>query len=105
MTRRFDITQGKSAFLLVVNIVGICAYLWLVSFAWADPQERAMGIPITGEPFVWAAALLPIVAIFFPLNIGWGVLILVSRQWKSGRYWLLVAMLWLIAVVIDFAHH
>jgi hypothetical protein len=105
MTRRFDITQGKGAFLLVVNIVGICAYLWRVSFAWVNPQERAMGIPITGEPFVWAAALLPIVEIFFPLNMGWGALIIVRRQWESGRYWLLVAMLWLIAVAIDFAHH
>jgi hypothetical protein len=100
-----EITPRDNVVLLILNTAGICAYLWRVSFAWVIPEERAMGIPITGEPFIWFAALLPIVAIFFSLNLSWGIVIPAGRQWNSGRYWLMVAMLWLIAVVVDFAHH
>jgi hypothetical protein len=64
-----------------------------------------MGIPVTGEPYIWAAAIFKVVAIFLPLNIIWGLVILGGRQWKSGPYWVIVAALWLIALVIDFAHH
>jgi hypothetical protein len=68
-----------------------------------------MGIhSVTGEPFIWAAAILPVVAVFVPMNLSWGIAILISRQWKSGRYttyWLVVIVLWLVALAIDFAHH
>ena len=42
---------------------------------------------------------------FFLVNITWGVIILVRHQWSGGRLWLLTAMLWFIAVAIDFSHH
>jgi hypothetical protein len=43
--------------------------------------------------------------VFLLLNAIWGLVILRWRQWSSGRPWLLVVPIWLIAVVIDFAHH
>jgi hypothetical protein len=92
--------------LLILNLVGAFLYLWWASHAWAIPQERAMGIhSITGEPFVWASGVVPIWAVFLLLNATWGTLILRRRQWRSGRPWLLVVPVWLIAVVIDYAHH
>jgi hypothetical protein len=41
---------------------------------------------------------------FLVINVAWAV-ILARRQWNGGRFWLLAAVVWLAAVVIDFAHH
>jgi hypothetical protein len=91
--------------LLLLNVIGAFAYLIRASSAWAIPQERAAGIhSITGEPFVWFLAVLPIVAFFFVLNVVWGAVI-VRRQWQTVSFWLLTALIWLGALAIDFAHH
>jgi hypothetical protein len=37
--------------------------------------------------------------------VAWGVIILWRRRWSSGRLWLFVVMIWLIAIGVDFAHH
>jgi hypothetical protein len=96
--------QPISLALVVVNVVGAIAYVVAASNSWAIPQERGL-VPIAGEPFVWAFSILPIVAIFSVLNIAWGAVILTRRQWQGGSLWLLAAVVWLGAVVIDFAHH
>jgi hypothetical protein len=57
-----------------------------------------------GRPIIWFLNILPIVAIFLVINVAWAV-ILARRQWNGGRFWLLAAVVWLAAVVIDFAHH
>jgi hypothetical protein len=72
--------------------------------SWAITEERG-AVPITGEPFVWFAGILPIVAVFLVLNLSWGAVILIRRQWVSGRSWLLAALTWMFAIGIDFAHH
>jgi hypothetical protein len=106
MTTRIRLTRRTSLVLLVLNVMGVVLYLWWASHAWANPQERAMGIDsITGEPYVWAVGVFPIWAVFLLLNAIWGVLILRWRQWRSARLWLLVVPIWFIAVAIDFAHH
>lgn len=106
MTTSIRLTQRTSLIMLILNGMGAVLYLWWASHAWAIPQERAMGIhSITGEPLVWAIGVFPIWAVFLLLNAIWGVLILRWRQWSSGRLWLLLVPIWLIAVVIDFAHH
>lgn len=93
-----------SIIMLTLNVIGAVAYLWLASRGWRIPEEKGT-IPVTGEPFVWAIGVFPIWAIFLLLNAIWGLLILRSRQWRSGSLWLLTLPIWLIAVVIDFAHH
>ncbi len=91
--------------LLLLNVIGAFAYLIRASSAWAIPQEWAAGIhSITGEPFVWFLAVLPIVTFFFVLNVVWGAVI-VRRQWQAASFWLLTALIWLGALAIDFAHH
>jgi hypothetical protein len=91
--------------LLLLNVIGALAYLIRASTAWAIPQEREAGIhSITGEPFVWFLAILPIVAFFLVLNVVWGAVI-VRRKWQAVSFWLLTALVWLGAVAIDFAHH
>ncbi len=90
--------------LLAFNLVGAVVYVCLASRSWAIPRERGLHSE-TAEPFIWFLSIAPIVAIFFVANVIWGVLILVRRQWRSGYLWLLTALIWLVAAVIDFAHH
>jgi hypothetical protein len=104
VTRRFQIARRKDAILFVANVLGIFAYLWLGSWTWTPPQERALQVDTPGDAFVWALSALPVLAMFFVLNIGWGLIVLIRQQWKSGRAWFLVAMIWFIALAIDRAH-
>ncbi len=79
--------------------------MYRASPSWAIPQDRAQGIhSTTGEPVVWFAGILPVIAVFLVLNTTWAALILSSKRWRSGRYWLLAGACWVIAIGIDFAH-
>ena len=91
---------------LALNLIGAVIYLHRASYGWRIPQEQALGLDsITAEPYIWFAAVLPVVAIFLVLNLAWGVLILRNRQWRSGRLWLVAALIWIVAIAVDFAHH
>jgi hypothetical protein len=104
--KMFFMAQPIPLALFLLNLIGAIAYLAGASFAWAIPQEREAGVhSITGEPFVWFAAIFPIVAFFCVLNLVWGAIILARRQWRGGRLWVLAALVWLGATIIDFAHH
>ena len=89
---------------LVLNVTGSLVYLLAVSPSWMRPEEKGLN-SITGEPFVWAISALPIYAIFFFLDLIWGFFIVSQRQWRIGRLWVLVALIWLVAIAVDFAHH
>jgi len=92
--------------LLIVNLIGAILYVRAASLGWAIPEERAQGIhSVTGEPFVWAAAILPFIAGFGLLNFLWGAYICIKRKWRDGYLWLATVLIWLVAVRFDFAHH
>lgn len=91
--------------LFVLNVIGAVAYLRAVEPSWVIPEERAAGIhTVTGEPIVWAVGVLPFVVGFGLLNTLWGVCLCVWKKWRSGYFWLATALIWLVAVWIDFAH-
>lgn len=89
---------------LALNVIGTIAYLWGASHSWAIPEEHGQ-VPVTGEPFVWFAFIWPIVGSFLLLNLIWGAFILAKQDWRSGRLWLLAPVIWIVPVVVDFAHH
>ena len=92
--------------LFIVNVLGAIFYVHAASLGWAIPEERAHGVhSVTGEPVVWALAVLPFAAGFGLLNFLWGTYICVKRKWRNGYFWLATAAIWLIAVWFDFAHH
>jgi hypothetical protein len=95
--------QPGSLVLLVLNAIGAIAYVFRASPSWAIPEEPGFH-STAGEPFVWFLGILPVVAIFFALNLAWAALIVARRHWRSGRFWLLAALCWLVAVWVDFAH-
>ncbi|RRA47341.1 hypothetical protein [Acidipila sp. EB88] len=104
MTDRLISRRGAGLFAL--NALGAMFYVYAASFSWVMPQECAAGLrTITGEPITWAVAILPILSLFFLINFVWGVGIVRRRRWGAGRWWLAAAVLWPIAVWIDFAHH
>lgn len=90
--------------LLIINVLGAVIYVIRASPSWAIPQERGLH-SMTGEPFVWAGAVLPIIIGFAMLNLIWGLYICVKKRWRSGYFWGMSAAVWLIAIWIDFAHH
>ena len=100
---KFSSVRRLNASLIIGNATGIVLYLVLASRGWVIPQEHGM-VPVTGEPFVWADAL-PVIGIFFVLDVIWGGLLLRHREWKVRSWWLVVVFMWVIAVIIDFSHH
>jgi hypothetical protein len=98
--------QPVSLALLIANVIGAIVYVARASHSWVIPEERALGLHSqTSEPFIWAIYVLPILTVYALVNLIWGVVILWRRQWRSGRYWVGAGLIWVIAVVIDFAHH
>jgi hypothetical protein len=104
LAKMSSMSQPIPLALLVMNVIGAIAYVTAASNGWRIPQERGV-VPITGEPFVWFVSIFPIVAIFSVLDFAWGTAILARRQWRGGSLWLLAALVWIGAVLIDFAHH
>jgi hypothetical protein len=50
-----------SALILLANVLGCAIYLLGAQHSWVMPEEEANGIhSVTGEPFVWAAFVLPV---------------------------------------------
>ena len=89
--------------LLVLNLLGAVGYLAVASISWTLPAERGLH-STTGEPFIWAMSIWPILALFFLIDLVWAAVILVKRRWRNGRLWL-IPLVWLVAISIDFAHH
>jgi hypothetical protein len=95
-----------SLVLLGLDAIGAGVYVLLASRAWVIRQECEAGLnSVTGEPFVWFISIVPVITVFFLLNLAWGIIILKRRQWKTGRMWLAGAAIWIVAAVIDFSHH
>jgi hypothetical protein len=95
-----------SVAILLANVLGIALYLLGARHAWVIPEEKANGIhAITGEPFVWAVYVFPVWIVFLVLNLAWGLMIVARRRWLDGRMWLVAFWVWVVAVIVDFAHH
>jgi hypothetical protein len=82
--------RRMSVALLILNVIAAVMYVYAAMPSWVIPIERAQGInTVTGEPFVWAVRALPIVAVFFLINLIWGTGICLKRNWQNGGYGLL----------------
>lgn len=95
-----------SLVLFIINLIGALAYVRAVEPSWVIPQERAAGIhSVTGEPIVWAGAVLPFIVGFGLLDAFWGICLFILKNWRSGYFWLATVVIWIVTLGIDFAHH
>jgi hypothetical protein len=92
-----------SVYALSLGVFGSLLYLKSASAAWRSPAEGGE-VPITGEPFVWAAAL-PILVLVILLNFAWGVWILLRRPAKGNTAFAASLLVMVGSVMVDFAHH
>lgn len=92
---------------VIANVLGVAVYLYLCSrYTWAIPEERAHGVyAVSGEPFVWAGIVVPIWGAFLVINLIWAITIVVQKRWRNALLWSAVACTWLVAAVVDNAHH
>ena len=92
---------------MVANVLGIIVFLSLTSrYTWAIPQERQAGLyAVTGEPFIWAGIVVPMWGTFALINLIWAVTIIAQKRWRNAPLWSAVVCTWLVAVVVDNAHH
>jgi len=105
MASKYSTRAWVTLTILVLNAVGAVGYLVLASnWWWAIPEEHGE-IPITGQPFVWAAATAEILLPFLVLDLAWAAFIIAKKHWQDGRLLLVAPLIWLAAIVIDFAHH
>jgi hypothetical protein len=88
---------------LVGNLVGIFFYLKNASLSWAIPEEAGLSPATTGVAMVWGLGALPILLVFLCFDgiWWWRVTSQRSEKWPV----ILALMLWVGAVVVDFAHH
>jgi hypothetical protein len=99
-------SRKVSVALLLMNVAGTAIYLLRARLAWVIPEEEQHGIHvIAGEPFIWTAAILPVCAIFLAANLTWAATIPMRKRPQDGRIWLSIVAMWIVAVLIDFAHH
>lgn len=104
--RNYLSVRRISVVLLVLNLIAAVFYVYAAKPTWVIPIERANGInAVTGEPIVWAIRALPIIAVFFLIDLIWGTRICVKRKWRDSFLWIASAVIWVIAIWIDFSHH
>jgi len=89
---------------MAANAVGIVLYLVRASLSWRIPREHGE-VPITGEPFVWFLAVVPVLGVFLLADVVWGGPLLRNRDAKRWLWWLITAAVWLLPIGIDFSRH
>ena len=62
-----SVARPVSLIVLALNIIGAFVYVMRAAGGWRIAEEHG-SIPITGEPFVWFAGILPVVIVFFVLG-------------------------------------
>lgn len=102
---RSHVAERLSVAVLVLNLLGVIAYLLWASQTWVIPQERGMGTTTSGDALVWGAFVLPLFGAFFIVNLVWGSLIVFQRRWRTGRLWLTAFVVWMAAIVVDVTRH
>lgn len=96
--------DSVSAALLGANAMGALVYLGVAPQAWVDPKLRGMN-GVSGDFALWATRAVPVFFLLFLIDVFWGVSMLVRPQWRSGRRYATVWLVWLLALAVDFWHH
>lgn len=93
----------------MTNAIGAAAFLIVAAISWTEPELRDIPGASGGSPFVWFFTAIPIVLLFMLLNgvvVLWAYLVRRKRGvWPVSKFLWLSLPVWLLALVIDSAHH
>ena len=98
---RAALSKRSNIMLVTVNAVAICLFMLTAVDTWPIAGEEGLN-STTAEPFIWALTTLPVLLIALIVNVLWGAMVLVRRQWSSARVWSIVVCFWFLVVVVDF---
>lgn len=89
--------------LVAINALGIGWYLLSASKLWPSPGEKEAGAGAAfGDSFYWAFYILPIIAVFWLVDIGWQLTLKLKGRGKFPVYCLYSAVaLWGAALLFD----
>lgn len=97
----------QARFLLIVNVLGVAAFLYFASWEWAPTgQSSLVGGP--GDPFVWMLTAFPAFAACSLVNIFWFLSTIRKAKQDKPSYlnvaWLAIVIIWIGAFRYD-AHN
>jgi hypothetical protein len=101
--------KSKCIGMVLFNLFGACVFLLVASLFWADP--RLADIPGAGgaDPILWGMIAFPIIKFFALLNllfILWAcIAYLAACRWILGWNYLLVLVIWVVAIFVDLSRH
>jgi hypothetical protein len=83
ISRKSAIARFIPVTLFLSNVIGAVVYVIRASMGgWVDPRTGPASV--SGEPFIWFLAILPVVVFFFALNLAW-MIVIVRRRWRVAR--------------------
>jgi hypothetical protein len=89
ISRKSAIARFIPVTLFLSNVIGAFVYVIRASMGgWVDPRTGPASV--SGEPFIWFLAILPVVVFFFALNLAW-MIVIVRRRWRGVGLWLFAA--------------
>lgn len=108
--RMITIPNPKLILMMVLNFIGIGAYLAFASCDWVEPEVRDIPGASVGGPIIWGFAALPTLVMFFLLDLvwlGWGcaAYIFKKKTWMLHPFFWLVPAIWAFAIYIDLSQH
>lgn len=88
--------------------MGVFAFLLAVK-TWREPELRGVEIATSGEAIVWAITALPVLFVFFVIDVVWLCVTVSwgrrSRDWRPLVVVMGVAAIWFGAALLDQLNH
>jgi hypothetical protein len=100
----------KLVVMMVLNVVGILAYLMFASSDWVEAEVRDIPGASVGGPIIWGLSAFPTLVAFFLLDFVWVIWGCVAyfrqkRAWMLHPVFWLIPVMWAFAIYIDFSQH
>ena len=94
---------------LVIDTIGIVAFLVLASRSWIEPELADVPGASGGDAFVWAGLVFPVLGIVALTHIAFAAVasrrLAKAKRWREPAVLILSSIAWFVALLFDNAHH
>ena len=94
---------------VLINFGAAILFLAVSSHFWAPKELADIPGAGAGDPIIWGLTIFPMLVIIALVNIAWltanCVWFLKTKHWNFTAYYLLVPLMWAIALYIGYSHH